>query len=129
MKMSVTFEDNNASFQMTAFSQYKTMQTGFGELTVVHDGQNGATFMPHISDDGILTWTNDRGLDNPEPVCIKGKDGEDGVAFETDATLTLEDGILSVNTAKEVEQDNTLPVTSAAVFAEVGNINALLETI
>ena len=52
-----------------------------------------------------------------------------GVNFTTDETLTLKDGILSVNTAHEMEQDNTLPITSAAVFAEVGNINALLETI
>lgn len=53
-----------------------------------------------------------------------------GVQFTTDATLNLsEDGILSVNTADEVEKDNTLPVTSAAVYTEVGNINALLATI
>ncbi len=52
-----------------------------------------------------------------------------GVQFETDKTLTLEDGVLSVNTADVVEEDNTLPVTSAAVYTEVGNINALLETI
>lgn len=52
-----------------------------------------------------------------------------GVDFETDETLTLEDGVLSVNTAKTVEQDNTLPITSAAVYTEVGNINALLATI
>ena len=52
-----------------------------------------------------------------------------GVQFETDATLKLEDGILSVNTADVVEEDNTLPVTSAAVYTEVGNINALLATI
>lgn len=52
-----------------------------------------------------------------------------GVNFTTDETLTLHDGILSVNTADTMEQDNTLPITSAAVFAEVGNINALLETI
>ena len=36
---------------------------------------------------------------------------------------------LSVNTTSSVEQDNTLPITSAAVYAEVGNINALLGTI
>lgn len=53
----------------------------------------------------------------------------EGTSFETDKTLTLQDGILSVNTADVVEQDNTLPVTSAAVYTEVGNINALLETI
>lgn len=36
---------------------------------------------------------------------------------------------LSVDTADKVEQDNTKPVTSAAVYTEVGNINALLATI
>jgi len=52
-----------------------------------------------------------------------------GVQFETDATLKLEDGILSVNTADVVEEDNTLPVTSAAVHTVVGNIGAILDTI
>lgn len=52
-----------------------------------------------------------------------------GTYFKPDETLTLENGILSVNTANVVEQDNTLPVTSAAVYTEVGNINALLESI
>lgn len=56
-------------------------------------------------------------------------DPDKGVAFETDDTLKLENGILSVNRAEAVEEDNTLPITSAAVYAEVGNINALLETI
>lgn len=54
---------------------------------------------------------------------------ESGVQFETDDTLTLENGMLRVNTADKVEEDNTLPVTSAAVYTEVGNINALLATI
>lgn len=31
--------------------------------------------------------------------------------------------------ATSVEEDNTLPITSAAVYTEVGNINALLATI
>lgn len=52
-----------------------------------------------------------------------------GVQFETDTTLTLKDGILSVNTTNEMEQDNTLPITSAGVFAQVGNIEAILKTI
>lgn len=37
-----------------------------------------------------------------------------------------EDGVLSVDTADAVEQDNTKPVTSAAVHVEIGNIEALL---
>lgn len=52
-----------------------------------------------------------------------------GVAFETDETLSLDNGVLSVNRAQNVEQDNTLPITSAAVYTTVGNINALLGTI
>ena len=54
---------------------------------------------------------------------------DSGVSFETDSTLVLKDGILSVNTTNQMEQDNTLPITSAGVFATVGNIEALLKTI
>lgn len=36
---------------------------------------------------------------------------------------------LEVDTAEEAEQDNTLPITSAAVYTTVGNIEILLETI
>lgn len=36
---------------------------------------------------------------------------------------------LEVNTATDVEQDNTLPITSAAVYTTVGNIEILLGTI
>ena len=41
-------------------------------------GENGATFLPHVSDDGVISWTNDRGLANPTPVSIKGADGAKG---------------------------------------------------
>lgn len=41
-------------------------------------GENGATFIPSVSADGVLSWTNDKGLDNPESVNIKGADGKDG---------------------------------------------------
>lgn len=43
--------------------------------------------------------------------------------------LDAETNTLSVDTADKVEQDNTLPVTSAAVYTTVGNIDALLGTI
>lgn len=43
--------------------------------------------------------------------------------------LDAETNTLSVDTADAVEQDNTRPVTSAAVFTTVGNIEILLGTI
>lgn len=38
----------------------------------------GATFTPIVSEDGELSWTNNGGLENPEPVNIKGPQGEQG---------------------------------------------------
>ena len=63
------------------------------------------------------------------PALIAQESGSGGVDFTTDKTLTLKDGVLSVNTADEVEADNTLPVTSAAVHTTVGNLEILLSLI
>lgn len=41
-------------------------------------GQNGATFTPSVSPEGVISWTNDRNLPNPEPVSIKGDKGDQG---------------------------------------------------
>lgn len=41
-------------------------------------GANGVTFTPHLSADGVLSWTNDGGLANPDPVNIKGAPGAKG---------------------------------------------------
>lgn len=45
------------------------------------------------------------------------------------ANLKVVGDALTVDTAGAVEQDNTRPITSAAVYTEVGNINALLALI
>lgn len=50
-------------------------------------------------------------------------------SLRTDDTLVFTNGVLRVNTALSVEQDNTRPVTSAAVYTVVGNIDALLDAI
>lgn len=60
---------------------------------------------------------------------VNASGGGSGTTFAVDETLSLENGVLSVNRAEAVEKDNTLPITAAAVYTEVGNINALLATI
>lgn len=55
--------------------------------------------------------------------------GSGGKEVEIGCGLKLEDNVLSVDTADKVEQDNTKPVTSAAVYTVVGNINAILESL
>jgi hypothetical protein len=54
------------------------------------DGEDGATFTPSLTD-GVLSWTNDKGLANPDPVDLNPEDGEDGATFIPSFT----DGVLS----------------------------------
>lgn len=49
-----------------------------------------------------------------------------GTAVKYGDGLKMQNGVLSVDTAKTVEQDNTKPVTSGAVYTEIGNIELLL---
>ena len=44
-------------------------------------------------------------------------------------TTTAKDGVSWITPASRAEEDNTRPITSAAVYTEIGNINALLATI
>lgn len=46
-----------------------------------------------------------------------------------DNLLVTQEGVLSVDIAEDAEEDNTRPITAAAVYTEIGNINALLATI
>lgn len=39
---------------------------------------DGATFIPHISPDGTVSWTNNKNLPNPAPVNVKGPQGDPG---------------------------------------------------
>lgn len=68
MTLDVTFSESDHDFPV-----------GFSGSNLMV-GADGATFFPVVSDNGVLSWTNDRGLDNPAPVNIKGKDGEDGAS-------------------------------------------------
>lgn len=42
------------------------------------DGKDGVIFTPNVDEGGNLTWTNDGGLENPEPVNIRGPQGAQG---------------------------------------------------
>lgn len=47
--------------------------------------ENGVTFTPSVSSDGVLSWTNDGGLENPTPVSVKGPAGAKGDTGATGA--------------------------------------------
>ena len=50
---------------------------------IVNIGEDGATFIPDVSAEGVISWSNDKDLPNPEPVNIKGEKGDTGKAGYT----------------------------------------------
>lgn len=60
-------------------------------------GKNGVTFTPYVSEDGVISWTNDGNMKNPKPVNIKGPKGDKGDPGEMpDISSSVNDGVLNV---------------------------------
>lgn len=53
--------------------------------------------------------------------------GSGGTSFTTDDTLSLESGVLSVNTTDAVEENNTNPITSKGVYAYIKSTVGTIE--
>jgi hypothetical protein len=89
--------------------------------------------------DVITQWKNElfgegdsavNRIKEAEKAALEAIDQAGVSSFSVDEkTLIIEDGIMRVNTTNDVEEDNTQPITSAAVYATVGNISAILDTI
>lgn len=47
---------------------------------------DGGTFVPHIDENGVLSWTNNRGAENPEPRSVIGKTGVGIVVSDSEPT-------------------------------------------
>ena len=76
MKVNVSFEEQEKRFAPGFSERSSEFGANFGAFTITHDSQNGATFTPHVSEDGVISWTNDRDLPNPAAVNIKGEKGD-----------------------------------------------------
>ena len=51
------------------------------------DGSDGATFTPSVSPEGVISWTNDGGRENPQSINIKGPKGDPGTTEYDDLIL------------------------------------------
>ena len=79
--------------------------------------------------DDLQTHNKGNLVDSINEARSPGGSGGGGYTIGDGLKLDAATNTLSVDTAAAVEKDNTKPVTSAAVYTEVGNINALLATI
>lgn len=99
------------------FAQYAAHMQEIVDKKIPPDGLPGQ----------FLTVTGD-GTGWAYPPASGGGSGS-GYIIGEGLKLDSESNTLSVNTADAAEQDNTLPISSAAVFTAVGNIETLLGTI
>lgn len=79
--------------------------------------------------DDLKTYNKGNLVDAINEARNSGGSGGGGYTIGDGLKLDAATNTLSVDTAAAVEKDNTKPVASAAVYTEVGNINALLATI
>ena len=80
-------------------------------------GENGATFTPAVDSDGNLSWTNDKGLANPETVNIKGPKGDTG---QNGAAGAKGDTGATPNITLNVTSDNESSDTPTATVTKTG---------
>lgn len=73
----ITFQDTSGNWRMYQFKGDINQFNNYTLWKEVGSGSGaGYTFIPHVSEDGILSWTNDGDLENPDPVNIKGDVGD-----------------------------------------------------
>lgn len=85
-------------------------------------GENGATFRPYVSPEGIISWTNDRDLPNPPEVNIKGANGANGADGVTFTPSVSSAGVLSWTNDGERENPPAVDLV-AAVLANIPNLD------
>lgn len=62
-------------YTITPIEIKKSDNTSLTMNVKTKNGSNGATFTPALNEQGILSWTNDKNLPNPESISVKGDAG------------------------------------------------------
>lgn len=80
----ITYTDSTTS----TFNVYNGANGSGGGDGAGGSGEDGATFTPSVDSDGNLSWSNNKGLANPDMVNIKGPKGDKGDTGDTGPTGT-----------------------------------------
>lgn len=107
---------NEAKSYRDAASTYATNAKNYSE--------NVNVFVPSVSTDGVLSWTNKAGLTNPPSVNIKGKDGADGGVTVDDAlsdtsTNAIQNKVVKAALDNRAVLDDTNTFTSPNKFDDI----------
>lgn len=125
MKLNVLFQDD-AIFNVGLLEEDHAIRAGFGTVQTITETGDYSQLINKPSINGVVLVGNKTSEDlsiaasfpsggNVGDILMKTSDASDGVSWVTPAS--------------DAEEDNTRPITSAAVYTEIGNINVLLATI
>ena len=93
----------------------------------IYEQEEYLTILNEETAEYILPLDNENGENNIE---LKQENVISGVTpLVPGDNIQIKNNVISVITTSDVEGDNTRPITSAGVYATVGNINELLKTI
>jgi hypothetical protein len=92
----------------SAIKKYLNEQIVPAVQKLQEDADNSATFTPAVDTDGNLSWTNDNGLPNPEPVNIKGPKGDTGEKGDLASVNFTDDGSGNVTIGTSGRMEVTL---------------------
>lgn len=128
MRLGVLFREDDV-FRVGFHSSEDTFQVGFGSFQTVTVDNNYEILVNKPSINGVELIGNK----TSEDLGIGSGDAdfpEEGNIGDVLIKTGSEKGAVSwVTPASNAEEDNTRPITAAAVYTEIGNINALLATI
>lgn len=77
----LVYKNLSVDSEVESSDEFTALQAAISRAESLTDG---TTFTPTVSEDGVLSWTNDGGKANPDPVNIKGEDG----AFRINVTYS-----------------------------------------
>lgn len=114
----VSAYDNTTGMAVSAVIEKKVVSVVNGKITIMFSpGTNGSSSSGSSGSSGGSGGSGG------------GGGSSSSTSWEVGSGLKLTDNVLSVDTVDAVEEGNSKPITSAAVYAEIGNINAILATI
>ena len=90
----LVYKNLSVDSEVESSDEFTALQAAISRAENLTDG---TTFTPTVSEDGVLSWTNDGGKANPDPVNIKGPQGEKGEGGAFRINVTYSGGVFSAD--------------------------------
>ena len=87
-------------------------------------GKDGTTFTPMVSPEGMLSWTNDGGKENPEAVNIRGPIGPAGSYTAGENIEISEDNVISAKSYDDTTLKSDIANNTADINSMKSDISA-----